>query len=163
MKIKGKVYRIKEGTDLSKFRDLGYEAFDSDPPTLIKIVPQDINGDLCVGSLNGIYNNPEWRTKIYSYHRKEIEKALGLKYRHGKAVLGERFKHVLTDWRIQIEPTTDGWLGFSSMDPFDRKIYYASVHLDTYCADEIKTLLDNDLIELIDVEQDVPDEDTPNA
>jgi hypothetical protein len=152
--IKGQVYRIKEGTDLNKFAEMGYDIIPSELPLLVKIIPQDFDGELCQGSLQNIYNDPVWRSKVYSWHKKEMEQTLGLKYRRGKIVMTEQFKHVLTDWRIQIEPFTDGWLGFASMDPYDHNVYYAHNHLEQYCADEIKALLEADMIELIEVEQD---------
>lgn len=157
--IKGQVYKIKEGVDLNKFNDFGYDIIPSELPLLVKVIPQDINGELCQGTLENIYNNPLWRSKVYNWHKKELEKTLGLKYRRGKIVMTEQFEHVLTDWRIQIEPFGDGWLGFASMDPYEHNIYYASRHLDKYCADEIKSLLEADIIELVEVEQEVADKD----
>lgn len=156
--IKGNVYRIKEGTNLNKFNDYDFDIIPANEPILVKIVPQDFDGELVQGSLKNIYNNGEWRSQIYAKHKDKIQNALDLSYRRGKAVITEKFKHVLTDWRIQIEPFSDGWLGFASMDVFDRKVYYASHVLDKYCADEIKTLLDADLIELVEVEQEEDDE-----
>lgn len=156
--IKGTVYRIKEGTDLNKFAEMGYDIIPAELPLLVKIIPQDFDGELCQGSLQNIYNNSEWKTRIYNWHKKEMEQTLGLKYKRGKAVISDQFRHVLTDWRIQIEPFGDGWLGFASMDAYDKNIYYASRHLNQYCADEIKALLDADMIELIEVEQEKPEE-----
>lgn len=156
--IKGTVYRIKEGVDLNKFGERDYEILPSENPILIKVIPQDIDGELCQGTLNNIYNNGEWRAKIYAKHKDTISQALDLTYKRGKAVLTDKFKRVLTDWRIQIEPFTDGWIGFASMDVFDKNVYYASNILEKYCADEIKALLDADMIELIPVEQEKEDE-----
>lgn len=156
--IKGTVYRIKEGVDLNKFGERDYEILPSENPILIKVIPQDIEGELCQGTLNNIYNNGEWRAKIYAKHKETISQALDLTYKRGKAVLTDKFKRVLTDWRIQIEPFTDGWIGFASMDVFDKNVYYASNILEKYCADEIKALLDADMIELIPVEQEKEDE-----
>lgn len=156
--IKGTVYRIKEGVDLNKFGERDYEILPSENPILIKIIPQDIDGELCQGTLNNIYNNGEWRAKIYAKHKDTISQALDLTYKRGKAVLTDKFKRVLTDWRIQIEPFTDGWIGFASMDVFDKNVYYASNILEKYCADEIKELLDADMIELVPVEQEKEDE-----
>lgn len=154
--VKGKVYRIKEGTDLIKLQELDYDAIPTTPIILVKIIPQDIDGELCQGTLKNVYNNKEWKRRFYAPHKKIIIEKLGLRYSHGEAIITEAFSHVLTDWRIQID-TDDGWVGFASMDPFDRNVFYASDHLDKYCADEIKTLLDADIIELIDVEQEVED------
>lgn len=156
--IKGTVYRIKEGVDLNKFGERDYEILPSENPILIKVIPQDIDGELCQGTLNNIYNNGEWRAKIYAKHKDTISQALDLTYKRGKAVLTDKFKRVLTDWRIQIEPFTDGWIGFASMDVFDKNVYYASNILEKYCADEIKALLDADMIELVPVEQEKEDE-----
>nr|DAR59168.1 MAG TPA: hypothetical protein [Caudoviricetes sp.] len=156
--IKGTVYRIKEGVDLNKFGERDYEILPSENPILIKVIPQDIDGELCQGTLNNIYNNGEWRAKIYAKHKDTISQALDLTYKRGKAVLTDKFKRVLTDWRIQIEPFTDGWIGFASMDVFDKNVYYASNILEKYCAGEIKALLDADMIELIPVEQEKEDE-----
>lgn len=155
--IKGTVYRIKEGVDLNKFGERDYEILPSENPILIKVIPQDIDGELCQGTLNNIYNNGEWRAKIYAKHKDTISQALDLTYKRGKAVLTDKFKRVLTDWRIQIEPFTDGWIGFASMDVFDKNVYYASNILEKYCADEIKALLDADMIELVPVEQEKED------
>ena len=47
----------------------------------------------------------------------------------------------------------DGWIGFASMDPFDRKVYYGKGVLDKYCAAEIDILTNKDLIEVIEVEE----------
>lgn len=152
--IKGTVYRVKEGVDLNKFADKGYDIIPAENPILVKIIPQDFDGELVQGTLKNIYNNGEWRAKIYAKHKDIISEQLGLKYKRGKAIISDRFKHVLTDWRIQIEPFTDGWLGFASMDVFDKNVYYASNHLEKYCADELKDLLDSDMIELIEVEQE---------
>lgn len=156
--IKGTVYRIKEGIDLNKFGERDYEILPSENPILIKVIPQDIDSELCQGTLNNIYNNGEWRAKIYAKHKDTISQALDLTYKRGKAVLTDKFKRVLTDWRIQIEPFTDGWIGFASMDVFDKNVYYASNILEKYCADEIKALLDADMIELVPVEQEKEDE-----
>lgn len=154
--VKGKVYRVKEGIELVKMQDFGYDVIPSKPPILVKIIPQDIDGELCQGTLKNIYNNAEWKRKFYNPHKKALIEKLDLRYSHGKAKMTETFEHILTDWRIQID-VEDGWLGFASMDPFDRNVFYASIHLDTYCADEIKALLDADIIELAEVEQEVED------
>lgn len=158
MKEKGTVYKIKEGADLNKFAEKGYEIVQvGSYPVMIKIIPQDFDGELVQGTLKNIYNNNEWRKRIYSYHKKAIKEALDLDYKRGKAVITDKFRHVLTDWRIQVEIFDDAWLGFKSMDKFEQKIYYNSCYLDRYCADEIKDLLADDLIELIEIEQEVPD------
>lgn len=156
--IKGTVYRVKEGVDLNKFNDMDYDLIPSENPVLVKIIPQDFDGELVQGNLKHIYNDGTWRSKIYAKNEKLISTRLGLKYKRGKAVITDQFRHVLTDWRIQIEPFVDGWVGFASLDPFDHNVYYASAHLDKYCAEEIKKLLDADMIELIEVEQEREDE-----
>lgn len=153
--MKATVYRLKEGIDLNKLSDLGFDIIPSEPIILVKIVPQDFDGELCQGTLQNIYNNSEWRAKFYDMNRKEVSKTLDLHYRNGKAKITEKFRHVLTDWRIQIE-LSDGWLGFTPLDPYERRVYFSSNHLDTYCADEIKKMLDMDLIELFEVEEGEP-------
>lgn len=160
---KGTVYKIKDDADLNKFAERGYDIIETrSMPVMIKIIPQDFDGELVQGTLKNIYNNPAWRSKIYAYHKKVIKEALDLNYKRGKAVITDKFKHVLTDWRIQIDLFSDNWLGFKSMDRFERKIYYNSTYLDRYCADEIKELLENDLIELVEIEQEVPDKNEEN-
>lgn len=151
------IYRIKEGKEWADLQPLGYEVSNVFSSVLFtKEVPQDFDGELCQARLNNIYRNPEWRTKIYDPHRKTIRNTIGLKYRKGKVVLSEQLKSVITGWMVLID-MSDGWVGFKSGDPFDQRVYYATVHLDTYCADEIKALQDADLIEVIEVQEEAED------
>lgn len=135
--------------------DFGYELASTEPIILCKIVKQKLNGELCKGNLNGIYSNPKWIEKYYAPNKQMFENALGLEYENGVPLLSDRFKNVLTDWRIQIEVLSgevNGWLGFASADPFDRAVYYSAAYLDKYCSKEIKALKRKGFVEEIDVE-----------
>lgn len=146
------IYRIKEGSEWMALQPLGYEVYETSPISFRKVVPQDLNGELCQGRIENIYNNHDWQKQIYSQHKKKISKTLGLRFRKSKVVMTDRLASILTSWEIYID-MSDGWIGFTSGDPFDQRVYYATVHLDKYCADEIKALKDADLIEVIEVEE----------
>lgn len=156
MKEPVSVYKLKDDVDVNKFGELGYDIvpLPDSSVVLIKLVPQDFNSDLVQGSLAGIYNNPDFINRIYTPNKKTFVDGCGLTYdKNGKAKLTKKFVSMLTTWRIQIEPFGDKWIGFSSMDPYDSRIYYASRHLEQYCTEDMKLLKDNDLIERILVQE----------
>lgn len=153
----GKVYKIKDDTDINEFGKMGYDIIACQDGTyeLIKVIHQPIDGDLVKQYLDNYYNNPKWIEEIYKKNKKVVSKRLGLKYdkESGKAIISKTFYDILTAWRIQINPKEDGWIGFASMDPFDRKVYYGKGVLDKYCPAEIDILKNKELIEVIEVEE----------
>lgn len=153
--MKNKIYKIKDSTDLNEFGRLGYDIVSGESATLIKFIPQPIDGKLAKDALQYIYENPEWKEKVYNKHKKMFRTDLGLRYnREGKAILSKMFTEILTKWRIQIEvgPTDDKWIGFTSSDRFDHTVFYGKQILDTYCSEEIQSLLEKGLIEEIEVD-----------
>lgn len=147
------IYKVKDDIDINVFGRNDFDLFPETTNVVFKFVPQELESDIVQGSLRGIYNNQNWRTKFYDKFKDRIKKAIGLKYnRRGEAILNEKFKQTLTNWRVQID-FDDRWIGFTSADPFDHNVYYAKSVLDTYCADVIQKLTELDLIEVIEVEE----------
>ena len=154
------IYRLKDGIDLNGLAGLDYtlipgtEVISGDGEermliggVFVKIAPQELEGEVVQGSLNGIYNNPKWKEAMYSKNPAKFFKVLGLKYnKKGQAVLTRKFKDVITSWRIQID-TEDGWVGFTSADKFDQNIFYGKTLLDKYCEKQINELKEKGLIE----------------
>lgn len=156
--IKNTVYKIKDGTDLNEFAKLGYELLPDQRLTLIKFVEQPLDSKLPQNMLEMIYDNAEWKERVYSKNKKVLRETLGLRYSRttGKAIIDEKFKKVLTMWRIQIEAadSEDKWIGFTCLDRFYNNVFYGTQVLDLYCADEIALLKEKGLIEEIEVEND---------
>lgn len=158
------IYKLKEDIDLNLLMELDYdlipgshrvEEIDGEATLVggvfVKIVPQDIESDPVKGSLNGIYNNPNWKEQIYKKNPAKFFKVLGLRYnKKGEAVLTKKFKTVITSWRLQID-TDDGWVGFTSADKFDQEIFYHKSILDKYCGEHIEALKEKGIIEEYEV------------
>ena len=145
------IYKVKDNININDFGKIGYDIFPQTNDVVFKFIPQPLDGEVVQGSLNGIYNNPEWRTKFYNPNKKRVKESIGLKYnRRGEAILNKRFVEVLTNWRVQID-FEDRWVGFKSLDPFDNQIFYAKDVLDRYCGEEIKFLLDKGVLETAEV------------
>lgn len=155
-----KIYKIKDEADIDSFGELKYEMIDASEGAgtvpdykIIKTVPQDIKSELPQLIINGVYSNPEWIKKFYVNNKETFRKVLGLSYGiNGKIKMSKKFKAICEGWRITIDPFGDKWLGFESIDPFDQRVFYNASILDKYCGEEIKTLLDKGLIEIIEVE-----------
>lgn len=160
------IYKLQDGLDLNKLKEAGFDLVPGSEKidevegesvlvggVFVKVVPQALDSDPVKGSLNGLYNNPNWKEKMYKPNAARFFKVLGLKYnKKGEAVMTEKFKTVLTSWRIQID-TDDGWVGFTSADKFDQAIFYAKKVLDDYCSEDIKFMKENQIIEETEVNE----------
>lgn len=146
------VYKLKSDIDLNELAKLDYDVATTPDGNIVffKIVPQDVDGELVKMQLEQVYENPKWISMFYKKHRKELRSKLGLSYKNDKAIMTNKFKEVLTNWRIQIEPSDDGWIGFKSYDRFDNTFFYGKNVLDKYCGEEIKKLKESELIEEFD-------------
>lgn len=148
-----KVYRLKEGIDLNKLAELGFDIVSANPFILCKEEIQPLESPLVQGSLANIYNSDEYYKKFYKKNRKKLERLIGLYYVDKKAIMTEKFTRCLCNWRIQVEPYDDGWLGFASADPCENKVFYSAKHIEDYCAETLVKMKELDLVELIDVEE----------
>lgn len=142
------VYKLKEGVDLNELAKLGFDVISANPFILCKIEEQALDSELVQGSLQNIYNSEEYIKKFYNKNKKKLQRLLGLYYVDKKAMITEKFKRCLCNWRIQIEPYDDGWIGFASADPCENKVYYSAKYLDKYCADTIAKMKEADIVEI---------------
>lgn len=146
------VYQIKKGTDLADLGSLNYMLFPENF-SVLKMIKKDIEDELVQEVLNKQYLNEEWKEKIYKPNKKTIKKVLGLSYDpDGNIKMSKKFKELITTWMIQIDGNDDAWVGFTSSDPFDKKVYYNTKILDKYCPEEIEELKNGDFIEKIKVD-----------
>lgn len=148
-----KVYKIKNLSEetVKKFEENGYCMFPG-TQTIAKIIKQEIDkSDLPQQFLDAYYNNPEWKKKFYNTHKKLVKEQLGLQYKAGEIKMTKKFQKILENWRIQIDLADDPWLGFTSADPFDQRVFFNVAVLDKYCEEEIKSLKEQDLIEELSV------------
>ena len=147
------VYRIKGGEECyNKLGELGWSVVPNFEGGLVflRFAVQEMDSELPQALLKAYYTNPEWIDKVYNKNRKGFIDKIGLKYRKGKIVKSEKFDNALTHWIMEIHDE-DNWVGFTSFDPFDVKIYYGKPILDKYCTEQIQILKDNDLIEEFEV------------
>ncbi|WP_281512246.1 hypothetical protein [Mammaliicoccus vitulinus] len=156
MSEKNIIYKLKNNKEcLQQLLDNGWQYIPETNNTLIfKYVRQPLDSDLVQGSLNNIYNNPEWKEKFYKKHKKILKEKLDLEYNYwtDKAKLSKEFCDILTLWNMQCSIYDDCFIGFTSLDPFDTNVYYNKKILDKYCTEEIHFLLENNLIEEFVVE-----------
>ncbi len=146
------VYKLVEDVDLNEFAKRGYDLIPQ-TFTLVKIIKQPDDGEAVKYLLYRYYTNKDWIDQIYNKNKKEIQNTIGLRYyANGDIRYTKKLKTILTDWRIEIDVNDGGWLGFASLDPFDRLVYYGKGILDKYCNDEVKELLELGLIEEIEVD-----------
>lgn len=147
------VYRIKikDGKTredvLNEFGRLGYDLF---PQTLdiFKIIPQDWDSEPCQLLLSKYYLNSNWKELVYEPNKKILKKKLSLTYdKNGNIKQSKTFKKMVQSWRIEICNQDGDWLGFTSLDPYDKNVFYGKSILDKYCYDEIQKLKERDLIE----------------
>lgn len=153
--MKNTIYKVKDETDINEFGKIGYDMMPDNPYTIFKFIEQPLDGKLAQDALKYIYENPSWKEKIYKKHKDAIRSTLGLRFnrRTGKAIINDKFKNILTMWRIEIEMNGDRWVGFTSLDQFDSNVFYGKQVLNEYCKEEIESLKEKGFIEEIEVEQ----------
>lgn len=145
------VYKLKDNVDLNEFAKKGYDLIPQ-TFTLVKIIEQPEDGEAVKYLLYRYYQNKDWIEQIYNKNKKEIQDTIGLRYyQNGDIRYTKKLKTVLTNWRIEIDVNDGGWLGFASLDPYDRLVYYGKGILDKYCNDEVQSLLELGLIEEVGV------------
>lgn len=148
------IYKLVEDCDLNKFAVRGYDLLPN-TVTLVKIIEQPEKGEAVQYLLHKYYTNKDWIEQIYNKNKKEIKDTIGLRYyENGEIRYTKKLKTVLTNWRIEIDVTDGGWLGFASLDPFDRLVYYGKGILDKYCNEEIQALLNEGLIEEVEIDNE---------
>lgn len=148
-----KVYKIKDEFTKDDLVDLGFEEINSaDHEIYVKVLRQPLESELPQSIINGFYNNPNWKEKIYKPNRVLLEKAMKLYYDDdGKVIINKDIEDIVCEWRIQVDLIDDRWLGFTSGDPFDREVFYSTKVLDRYCGDEIQNMLQ--YIDVIEVDE----------
>ena len=148
------VYKVKENIDLNEFAKLGYDVTPGEHLILFKFIPQNIDGEAVRFLMDTYYNNKQWKKHFYDKNRKEFIKKMNLRYdkKTGEIIMNDTFEMVLTNWRIEIDTDEDGWVGFKPLDPFNTNIYYGCGILDKFCGEEIKILLEKELIDKIEVD-----------
>ena len=146
------LYRLKEGADLNKFAELGYD-ITNDGNVIFTIVKQPIDGEAANYLRKNFYDNPKWREKFYNENKEVFKEKIGLEYDdNGEIIMTEKIEKVLTEWflLVDITDTLDNGsilVGFGNKDPFDKHIFYGAGLIKKFCSEEVQKLLDNDLIE----------------
>lgn len=148
-----KIYKLKENVDLNELAKLQYDIIPQTAFILIKFRQLPLDCELIQAKIKTLYSNPEWKAKFYDSHKKHFVETLGLRFhKDGTIRYTARFKNTVTAWRVQIDTSDDGWVGVTSADPDDTTIYYNKGLLEKFFGEEIKELLDNNLIEEIEVD-----------
>ena len=146
-----------EETELNKLEPLGFEIFllPDHSFKLSKLERQPLTSPVVLGSLEHIYCNQEWKNKHYNRDKALFRKVLGLRFnRDGKPTMSERFKSVLTDWRLEIEePFGDMILSVRSGDPFEQTQYVNSKNVDEIASGTIQEMLDLGYIVKLPIEE----------
>jgi hypothetical protein len=145
------IYKLVEDVDLNEFAKRGYDLLPN-TLTMVKIIEQPEDGEAVKYLLYKYYTNKDWIEQIYNKNKKEIKDTIGLRYyENGDIRYTKKLRTILTNWRIEIDAADGGWLGFASLDPFDRLVYYGKGILDKYCKQEVDELLELGLIEEVEV------------
>lgn len=114
----------------------------------VKEVVFDLEEDISKSMLK-FYNDPKWKKEIYNKNKKVIYDTIGLKYdRKGNIIMSEKLKLILTTWLLEID-LEDGFIGFTSGDPFDRDVFYNCRNLNQYCSKELEEM--KDFIQIVEV------------
>ena len=147
-------YKLKDNITREQLVEAGFMPMTADGKDYFAcFVPQPLDGELVQGTLNGVYNDPAWKDRFYTNHKKLFKEKIGLTYSSaGKAILTKKFKKILTQWRVQIEFDFK-YLEMMSLDPFDGAAYNNAVVLDKYCGKLIDELKELDFIERVEYKQ----------
>ena len=155
------VYRVKDGADVEVFKELG---FDYLPPELYgsedennilyKIIQQPLDGQ-CVKTLIDFYNSIAEKICSDKLIRKAHSK-MGIKFRWQKGkyklVLNPIMLKMFRLWRLEIDFET-GDIYFTISDGNMPRFYDAEQVIETYCKEDIETLVLNNVVEKVALTQ----------
>ena len=146
-----------EETALNMLEPLGFDVFllPDNSFKLSKLEKQPLNSPVVQGSLENIYCNAKWRAQHYNKDKALFRKVLGLRFNaEGKPTMSEKFKSVLTDWRLEIqEPYGDMILSVRSGDPFEQTQYINSKNVDEIAKDTIQEMMDLGYVVKLPIEE----------
>lgn len=151
-----KIYKLKEGKDLSDCVALEDYGFEINPiaEVVTKVVNQPLDGEAVNFLLKELYNNPGWKEKFYKPNKKMFIKEYNLKYnKKGEIIYNDEIKEFLTTWFCIID-LEDGWVGFTHCDKRNKMIYYGAKIIEKYCPKELFNLLASGLVEEAEVEEE---------
>ncbi len=160
------VYKVKAKSKM-KLRNLGFKTLPKkisyNRHVLYKVVPQPVDGD-CVNGLFNRYNNEKWQKTFLTKESIENYKNIGMEFeelyledgtKHMILVDTPEVREMFSMWRLEVDYNDDEglYLSFTIGDGTIPSFYNAEKVLDKYCPNEIKELLEKELIEKEEVQQ----------